>query len=56
MLSVVSVTRAGPVLVIGHQAVLRCVYGYFIDEPINRIPHLDVPLHTGMLRMRARES
>ncbi len=35
-----------PVLVVGHQAVLRCLYGYFLDLPQEKIPHLDVPLHT----------
>jgi len=36
----------GPVLVVGHQAVLRCLYGYFLDIPLDEIPFLDVPLHT----------
>lgn len=36
----------GPVLVIGHQAVLRCLYGYFLDTPLDEIPFLDIPLHT----------
>lgn len=36
----------GPVLVVGHQAVLRCLYGYFLDLPLDDIPHLSVPLHT----------
>jgi len=36
----------GPVLVIGHQAVLRCLYGYFLDKPLEDIPFLSVPLHT----------
>jgi len=37
---------AGPVLVIAHRAVLRCLFAYFLDEPAERIPYLDVPLHT----------
>jgi len=36
----------GPVLVIAHRAVLRCLYAYFHDLPSERIPHLEVPLHT----------
>lgn len=36
----------GPVLVVGHQAVLRCLLGYFIDTPITDIPRMKVPLHT----------
>lgn len=35
-----------PVLVIGHQAVLRALYGYMMSEPPERVPHLNVPLHT----------
>jgi len=34
------------VLVVAHQAVLRIIYGYFIDAPLERLPYLDVPLHT----------
>jgi broad specificity phosphatase PhoE len=36
----------GPLVVIGHQAVLRVLYGYFTNEPAERIPHLPLPLHT----------
>lgn len=36
----------GPVLVVGHRAVLRCIYAYFLDIPSKDIPHLSVPLHT----------
>jgi broad specificity phosphatase PhoE/predicted kinase len=36
----------GPLVIIGHQAVLRVLYGYFTNTPASRIPHLDVPLHT----------
>jgi hypothetical protein len=32
--------------VVGHQAVLRCLYGYFLDLQSDDIPHLSVPLHT----------
>lgn len=35
-----------PVLVIGHQAVLRAVYAYFTDLPAHDCPYLSVPLHT----------
>jgi broad specificity phosphatase PhoE len=38
--------RAGPVIVVGHQATLRCLYGYFTQTPLEEIPHLNVPLHT----------
>lgn len=35
-----------PVLVVGHQAVLRALYAYLMDIPANECPHLSVPLHT----------
>ena len=35
-----------PVVVVSHQAVLRCLYGYFTDQPPDACPHLDVPLQT----------
>jgi len=35
-----------PVLIISHQAVLRAIYGYLMGHRLERIPHLDVPLHT----------
>lgn len=35
-----------PMVIIGHQGMLRCLYGYFNHTPINNIPVLDIPLHT----------
>jgi len=35
-----------PVVVVAHQAVLRCLYAYFLDLPENMLPHLSIPLHT----------
>jgi broad specificity phosphatase PhoE len=35
-----------PVLVIGHQAALRALYGYLIGKPQEDCPYLSVPLHT----------
>ncbi len=35
-----------PVLVIAHQAILRAIYGYFMDRPPEEIPYIEVPLHT----------
>mmetsp|Transcript_29799 Transcript_29799/g.27285 ORF Transcript_29799/g.27285 Transcript_29799/m.27285 type:complete len:120 (+) Transcript_29799:1055-1414(+) len=35
-----------PVLVIAHQAVIRCLYAYFSKNEIADVPHLSVPLHT----------
>eukprot|EP00742_Colponemidia_sp_Colp-10_P001041 GILJ01001127.1.p1 GENE.GILJ01001127.1~~GILJ01001127.1.p1 ORF type:complete len:463 (-),score=42.69 GILJ01001127.1:234-1556(-) len=35
-----------PVIVIGHQAVLRCLYAYFTDQSLIEVPHIEIPLHT----------
>lgn len=35
-----------PVVVVAHQAVIRCLYAYFADKPVDACPFLDVPLHT----------
>lgn len=35
-----------PVLVIGHNAVLRALYAYLMNVPPERAPHLQIPLHT----------
>lgn len=37
--------RDGPVIVVGHQATLRCIYGYFANAPLEKIPNLEIPLH-----------
>jgi broad specificity phosphatase PhoE len=33
------------VLIVTHTAVLRCILGYFVDEKLEDIPYMDVPLH-----------
>jgi broad specificity phosphatase PhoE len=38
--------QRGPVLVIAHQAVFRCLYGYFTEKNPEECPFLDAPLHT----------
>ena len=35
-----------PVLLIGHQAVLRALYAYMMDRPAAECPFVSVPLHT----------
>ena len=35
-----------PVLVIGHQAVLRALYAYFTDVDSEQIPYVEIPLHS----------
>lgn len=34
-----------PVVVIAHQAILRCLYAYFHQNIIPEVPELDIPLH-----------
>jgi broad specificity phosphatase PhoE len=38
--------EVAPVLVIGHQAVLRALYAYMMDRPPLECPFVSVPLHT----------
>lgn len=33
-------------LVISHQAVLRCILGFFMDKKPEELPYMEVPLHT----------
>jgi broad specificity phosphatase PhoE len=35
-----------PTLIIGHQAVLRTLYAYLVDDPVESCPHTSLPLHT----------
>lgn len=35
-----------PILVVGHQAVLRTFYSYLTNQPPEQCPHLSIPLHT----------
>ncbi|KAJ3105011.1 Fructose-2,6-bisphosphatase [Phlyctochytrium planicorne] len=34
------------ILIIGHQAVLRALYAYFLNYPHDELPYLKIPLHT----------
>lgn len=43
---IMELERQENVLVIGHQAVLRCLLAYFMDKPSDELPYLHVPLHT----------
>ncbi|MDP2435074.1 MAG: 6-phosphofructo-2-kinase/fructose-2,6-bisphosphatase [archaeon] len=38
--------QRNPVLVIGHQAVLRCLFAYFLEKDASDCPYLPIPLHT----------
>ena len=33
-------------VVLGHQAVIRCIYAYFFNMDLRELPFMNVPLHT----------
>jgi broad specificity phosphatase PhoE len=35
-----------PVIVVAHQAIIRCLYAYFSKHDIVEIPYISIPLHT----------
>jgi broad specificity phosphatase PhoE len=35
-----------PIILFGHQAILRCISAYFFGIELNKIPYLEVPLNT----------
>ncbi len=35
-----------PLVIVAHQAVLRCLYAYMTGQPREKGPHLEMPLHT----------
>eukprot|EP00128_Syssomonas_multiformis_P017150 Colp12_sorted_trinity150504_noHs@22487 len=43
---IMELERQSNVLVIGHQAVLRCILAYFMDRNSEELAYINVPLHT----------
>ncbi|CAG2108496.1 unnamed protein product [Medioppia subpectinata] len=43
---IMELERQENVLVVGHQAVLRCLLAYFLDKSSADMPYIKVPLHT----------
>nr|KAF6335621.1 6-phosphofructo-2-kinase/fructose-2,6-biphosphatase 4 [Pipistrellus kuhlii] len=43
---IMELERQENVLVIGHQAVMRCLLAYFLDKAAEQLPYLKCPLHT----------
>ncbi|XP_048467956.1 6-phosphofructo-2-kinase/fructose-2,6-bisphosphatase 2 isoform X4 [Rhincodon typus] len=43
---IMELERQGNVLVIAHQAVMRCLIAYFMDKGADQLPYLKCPLHT----------
>ena len=45
--------NTAPLVIVAHQAVIRCLYAYFLDFPHEELPFLSVPLHT-VIRLEPR--
>jgi 6-phosphofructo-2-kinase / fructose-2,6-biphosphatase 2 len=43
---IMELERSENILIVTHQAVLRCIYAYFMNVPQERSPWMEVPLHT----------
>ncbi|KAF9989673.1 Fructose-2,6-bisphosphatase, partial [Entomortierella chlamydospora] len=43
---IMDLERQDDILIIGHQAILRCLYAYFMNYSTERLPYLKIPLHT----------
>lgn len=43
---IMELERQTDILIIGHQAVLRAIFAYFKDCPLEELPYIHVPLHT----------
>ncbi|KAF9080581.1 Fructose-2,6-bisphosphatase, partial [Mortierella sp. AD031] len=43
---IMDLERQENILIIGHQAILRCLYAYFMNHSFERLPYLKIPLHT----------
>ncbi|KAL7414700.1 6-phosphofructo-2-kinase-domain-containing protein [Mrakia frigida] len=43
---IMELERQENILVIGHQAIIRCLYAYFLGYPQDQLPYISVPLHT----------
>ncbi|KAJ9097448.1 hypothetical protein QFC20_006189 [Naganishia adeliensis] len=43
---IMELERQDNILIVCHQAIIRCLYGYFMGIPQAEIPYIKVPLHT----------
>ncbi|KAK9501216.1 hypothetical protein O3M35_011972 [Rhynocoris fuscipes] len=43
---IMELERQGNILVVSHQAVIRCLLAYLLDKSAEELPYLQVPLHT----------
>ncbi|KAJ1668601.1 Fructose-2,6-bisphosphatase [Coemansia sp. RSA 1646] len=45
---IMELERQQNIMIVSHQAVLRCIYAYFLDIGPDELPYLKIPLHTVM--------
>lgn len=43
---IMALERHENILIIGHQAILRCIYAYFMNKTSEELPYIKIPLHT----------
>ncbi|OCK80847.1 fructose-2,6-bisphosphatase-like protein [Lepidopterella palustris CBS 459.81] len=43
---IMELERSENILIVTHQAILRCIYAYFMNVPQEKSPWMEVPLHT----------
>ncbi|KAF9357130.1 Fructose-2,6-bisphosphatase [Mortierella sp. NVP85] len=43
---IMELERQQNILIIGHQAILRCIYAYFMNQSHEKLPYIKIPLHT----------
>ncbi|KAF9215264.1 Fructose-2,6-bisphosphatase [Podila verticillata] len=43
---IMDLERQRNILIIGHQAILRCIYAYFMNHSHEKLPYIKIPLHT----------
>lgn len=50
---IMELERQQNILIVGHQAIIRCLYAYFMELPQEELPYINVPLHT-LIRISPR--
>ncbi|KAF9167010.1 Fructose-2,6-bisphosphatase [Actinomortierella ambigua] len=43
---IMELERHHNILIVGHQAILRCIYAYFMNYSHEKLPYIKIPLHT----------
>ncbi|KAK9703020.1 Fructose-2,6-bisphosphatase [Basidiobolus ranarum] len=43
---IMELERQHNILIVGHQAILRCIYAYFLNHSHAELPYIQIPLHT----------